>query len=135
MRKTDFTTKIFALGVLLTLGGCMQAKALPHMDELLVLKAYSDEKEAQRSWVGAENQKFERLLITVKDKSIKSYADQDAVLTEFGPPVISDHVKENDQTLTRWLYRHPIQRFATDRVYLYFSPDGHMLKSELIPSQ
>jgi hypothetical protein len=112
----------------------MQAKALPHMDELLTLKAYSDEKDGQHKWVDAEEERFEHILAAARDGSIKNYSSQSAVLDEFGEPVLRDEVTDNGQPLSRWLYRHPIQKSATDRVYLYFSSDGHLLKSEHVPA-
>jgi hypothetical protein len=111
----------------------MQAKALPHMNELLTLKSYSDEKEDQRQWVASKEEQFTHILKAVDDGSIKSYASQNAVIQEFGEPIIRDGIQDHGQVLTRWLYRHPIQRFASDRVYLYFSSDGHLTKSEHIP--
>jgi hypothetical protein len=114
--------------------GCMQVKALPHMDELLMLKGYSEEKDAQIKWVEGRKQVFEQLVSVVKDGSIKNYPSQESVVQAFGDPVLSDRIQQDNQPVTRWLYRHPIQKFATDRVYLYFNADGHLLKSELIPS-
>ena len=115
--------------------GCMQLKAVPHMDELLTLQAYSDEKESQIQWVEGKQKQFEDLLSAVKDGSIKNYVGQNAVAEAFGPPVISDQIEEQGQPVTRWLYRHQIQRFVGDRVYLYFKSDGQLIKSELIPSK
>ncbi len=114
--------------------GCMQLKAVPHMDELLRIKDYSDEHDGQTAWIEGEVKKFNSLLAAVRDGSIKNYPNQNAVVTEFGQPVLADNVPESPQAVTRWLYRHPIQKFATDRVYLYFDINGQLLKSEHIPS-
>lgn len=115
------------------LTGCAKVGQLQHLDELLTLKAYSDEKEAQQKWIEGENQRFQQLLTAVKDGSIQNYASRDVILKNFGSPVVSDVVSEKDQTLERWLYRHPIQKLASDRVYLYFDSNGRLTKFEQIP--
>jgi len=120
--------------VLFPLAGCMQVKALPHMDELLTLKAYSDERDAQSKWVEGQQQIFERLLSAVKNGSIKNFPNRDAVLAEFGRPVLTEKIEQDGQSVSRWLYRNPIQKFAIDRVLLHFSPDGRLIKFEHITS-
>jgi len=134
MRKTEIKIKFLIVAGAAFLSGCMQLKALPHMDELLTLKDYSDEKDGQAQWVGERQKAFEQLLSAVKDGSIKNYPSQDAVTAQFGQPVLSESVQDQGRSLTRWLYLHPIQKFATDRVYLYFTSDGHLLKSEHVQS-
>jgi hypothetical protein len=115
--------------------GCMQAKALPHMNELLTLKAYSEEKDDQSKWVESRQKSFGLLLASVKDGSIKGYAGEDSIVRTFGEPVLKETVEDPGGPLTRWLYRHPIQKYATDRVYLYFTSDGRLTKSEHIPQE
>jgi hypothetical protein len=122
------------LAITLVSCGCMQLKAVPHMDELLRIKDYSDEKDAQAKWIEGEVNTFERLLTSVRNGSIKSYPDHNAVAAEFGKPVLAEEVQDAGQTVSRWLYRHPIQKLATDRVYLYFDAGGQLVKSEHIPS-
>ncbi len=114
--------------------GCAKVGQLQHLDELLTLKAYSDEKDAQQKWVGEENKRFERLLAAVQNDSIQRYASRDAILKDFGSPVLTDIVEDKSQSLDRWLYRHPIQKFATDRVYLYFDSNDRLVKFEHVPS-
>jgi hypothetical protein len=125
-------TIVFVIAILSS--GCTQLKALPHLDQVMTLKDYSEEKDAQAKWIDGENKKFERLLTIVKNGSISGYPDQNSVLTEFGKPVVSESVQDAGSTATRWLYRHPIQKSATDRVYLYFDADGQMIRSEHIPA-
>ena len=125
---------LFLVIVVVLFTGCAKVGQLQHLDELLTLKGYSDEKEAQQKWVQEENERFERLSAAVKDGSIQSYTGRDAILKDFGSPVVSDMIEEKGQSLDRWLYRHPIQKLATDRVYLYFDPDGRLVKFEHIPS-
>jgi len=115
--------------------GCMQAKALPHMNELMTLKAYSEERDDQSKWVEGRQKAFNLLLASVKDGSIKDYSGRDSILQAFGEPVVKETIEDPDGPVTRWLYRHPIQKYATDRVYLYFTSDGRLVKSEHIPQE
>lgn len=114
----------------------MQVKALPHMNELLTLKAYSEEKDAQSKQIEEQLRLFEKLLASVKDGSIRSYPNQEAVIQAFGPPVVTDRINYHfNQPLIRALYRHPIHKLAKDRVYLYFDVGGQLITSEHIPKE
>lgn len=110
--------------------GCTQVKQLQNLDPLLTLKDFSDEKDEQAKWVEGELVKFHKLIASIDDGSIKKYTTQESIRQEFGEPVVIDHLREKDTTLERWLYRHPIQKLATERVYFYFDTDGRFVRFE-----
>lgn len=112
--------------------GCTQVKQLQNIDPLLALKGYSDEKEDQEKWIVQEVQKFENILAAVKNKSIAQYSTQESFRQQFGEPVLIEHIMDGNASIERWLYRHPIQKLATDRVHVFFDLNGHLLRYEHI---
>ena len=112
------------------LSGCTQVKQLQNLDPLLTLKGYSDEKEGQEKWVSQEVKRFENILAAVKDKSVEHFSTQESFRQQFGEPVLVEHIPEGNTSIERWLYRHPIQKLATDRVYIFFDSNGHFLRYE-----
>lgn len=121
---------LLVLGV--SLMGCAQVKQVQNLDELLTLKEYSEEKGAQEKWIEEEAAKFDRILAAAQDGSIKSVATQPLILERFGDPVLKEHTELDNKSVERWLYRHPIQKLAFEKVYLFFDADGRLLKYELI---
>lgn len=115
-----------------SLTGCTQIKQLQNLDPLLTLKDFSDEKDDQAKWVDEELQRFEGLMAAVQDGSIKDVTDKGSFLERFGDPVVIDNIMESNISIERWLYRHPIQKLATDRVYFFFDADGRLLRFERV---
>lgn len=112
------------------LSGCTQIKQIQNLDPLLTLKDFSDEKDDQARWVDGELQRFEGLMAAVQGGSIKEVTTKGSLREQFGAPVLADFVMENNRSVERWLYRHPIQKLAADRVYFYFDADGRILRFE-----
>ncbi len=112
--------------------GCTQIKQIQNLDPLLTLKDFSDEKDSQQKWVDQEVERFELLLAAFDDGSIKSLTTQDALRERFGDPVVVDQIQENSFPAQRWLYRHPIQKLASQRIYFFFDANGHLLRSERV---
>lgn len=127
--------RLFIFFLITLVAGCTQVKQLQNLDPLLTLKDFSDEKDSQQKWVDQEVARFELLLAAIDDGTIKDLATQEALRERFGDPVVVDQVQENNLTAQRWLYRHPIQKLASDRVYFFFDAEGHLLRSQrVIPS-
>ena len=131
----DRMNSLFLFLFLFLFSGCAQVKQLQNLDPLLTLKGYSDEKEAQEKWVVQEAGKFDSLVAAVQDKSAEHFSSQEAFLRRFGEPVLIEHLNEEGMLIERWLYRHPIQKLATDRVYIFFDQNGQLLRCEhAVPS-
>ena len=119
----------------LFLAGCTQVKQIQNLDPLLTLKAYSDEKDGQEKWVNEEAKRFDNLLKAVMSDSIDPASTKDSILQNYGEPVVIDHFKEHNSIVERWLYRHPIQKLASDRIYFYFDANGNLLRHDhVVPS-
>ena len=113
---------IFPL-LVLSLTGCAK---LAHMQELLRLKDYSDNKEVQAKYVKEQDRKFEQLLAAVRESKIESYQNKKNFLAEFGNPVFSRQVTHAGKTMDMWLYRYTTKYFSSEKVYLYFDQAGKL---------
>ena len=131
MQKRDM--KILAICLLATLsGGCAK---LTHLQELLTLKAYSDEQEGQAEYVKEQDARFEKLLAAVNSGDIENYFTPEQIIKTFGDPVFRREAEREGQVLEVWLYRYAIRFFDSDKVYLYFDDENRLKDWEHVPAQ
>jgi len=111
--------------------GCAK---LANMQELLTLKAYSDEQEGQEEYVKEQDVKFEKLLAVVKSGDIENYFTQTQITKAFGEPVFRREAERDGVAAEVWLYRYAIRFFDSDKVYLYFNEEKKLKDWEHIPA-
>ncbi len=110
---------------LIIFSGCAK---LAHLEQLLTLKAVSDNRDYQAQYVEEQNKKFEALLAAVKNNSLlENYPHKKMIVKNFGEPVFSREVEHKGQSLELWLYRYATQYFGSEKVYLYFDETGKLL--------
>ena len=107
------------------LSGCAK---LEHLNELLTLQAFSDEKDAQHEYIEKQNAKFEQLLEMARSDSFKQSMDKRRVLKKFGDPIFTKDVSIEGVELEEWLYRYPIEPFGSPKVYLYFNNNDELIR-------
>lgn len=107
----------------LFLVGCAK---LAHLQQLLTLKAYSQNKDLQAEHVNAQDERFEELLEVVKTDSLDQYPDKRSFLKAFGDPIFLKKVVREDTPLDLWLYRYAAQLKGSEKVYLYFDESGKL---------
>lgn len=107
----------------LFLVGCAK---LAHLQQLLTLKAYSQNQDLQAKHVKAQDQKFEELLEVVKTDSFDQYPDKKSFLKAFGDPVFLKKVVREGIPYDLWLYRYAVQLKGSEKVYLYFDKSGKL---------
>ncbi len=105
--------------------GCAK---LQHMDQLLTLKAVSDEQTRMGKEIQHQDVKFERLVAAVEEGSIAKYKSQKSVTGQFGPPIFTEKVEEDGQPLEVWVYRYAAQFFDSPKVYLYWDQSGQLVQ-------
>ena len=103
--------------------GCAK---ITHMQELLRIKAYSDNKDQQEEYVQQQNKNFEKLLEVVKAEGLDQYATQKKISKAFGAPVFKRDVTLNEKESEMWLYRYSTKYFGSEKVYLYFDERGKL---------
>jgi hypothetical protein len=124
--------RVYLCSYLIFLTGCTQLKQVQNLDQLLVLKEYSEEKEAQGKWIEQETENFNGILAAVRDGSIKNSPDRESIREQFGDPVIIENIEKDNAPVEQWLYRHPLQKLAFERVYLYFDSNGRLVRYEIV---
>ncbi len=103
------------------------------MQELLRLKGYSQEKDHQGLLVQQQNKIFERLLAQAKSGELKKYPDDKSILEAFGAPVFEKDVVVEQARYVVWMYRYSTKLFGSDKVYLYFGPQGNLKFYDFFP--
>ncbi len=112
---------IFFLTVLSS--GCAK---VAHLQELLRIKGYADEKDAQAVVVQRQDERFAKFLQVVKRGETASFADQKSVWLNFGPPIYETQTSVEAVAYQVWMYRYSTQRTGSDKVYLYFDQQGYL---------
>lgn len=112
--------------LLLSLCVCLLAgcESVAKVDELLRLRAYSNEKDRLALFVQKQNASFERLLNAAKSSSLSQYPTRKSIWANFGPPVFTTQVVLNGEVYEVWMYRYSTKFFGSDKVYLYFDRQG-----------
>ena len=119
---------IVCLIIVLFLCGCAK---LTHLQELLTLKAMSDNRDLQEKYVNKQNASFEKILEAYKNNSLGNYSDKKSIVKAFGEPLLIKEIARDNQNLERWLYRHAV-KVNSEKVYLYFDQTGKLIDWEYI---
>ena len=120
--KFRFSAIPFWVG-LLSLCGCAK---LAHLQQLLTIKAYSDNKDMQEQFVLKQNERFDKLLEIAQQQGLEGYPTKTSFLKEFGPPVFTRKIIRQNKPLEEWLYRHATEYWDGAKVYLYFDDKDHL---------
>lgn len=115
------------LFVVVLLTGCAK---LQHLDQLLTLKAVSDEQAQMGKEIERQDARFERLVAAVAEGSIAKYKSQKSVTGQFGSPIFTEKVEEDSQPLEVWVYRYAAKFFDSPKVYLYWNQSGELVRWE-----
>ena len=111
------------------LTGCAK---LAHMNELLTLKAMSDEQALNDKIVKEYDARFSALVLAQKNNQLAQETKK-TILNKFTKPIYTETVTLKGREIDRWIYRRYVKYFNSDQVYLYFDADGQLIKSEYIP--
>ena len=128
MRAPQICILIFILSFS---AGCAK---LQHLDQLLTLKAVSDEQTQMGKEIERQDARFERLIAAVEEGSISEYKDQKSVAGQFGPPIFTENVQEDGRPLDVWVYRYAARFFDSPKVYLYWDRSGQLVRWEFTPT-
>jgi hypothetical protein len=127
---TGKSCKLFqVLLMVIFLSGCAK---VAHLDQLLTIKAYSDNKDLQEKFILQQNQNFKKLLAAVKDGTLEPGTTHRVILKEFGAPILSRLTAADGKDLDVWLYRYATEYFNSEKVYLYFDQEGKLVKWDLV---
>jgi hypothetical protein len=130
-------SRIFLAGiqilVVLGLSGCTKLKLLPYLDQALLLQDFGQEKTQQQKIVDNTNALYDKLTAAIQSGDIAQYKTEKSIIKAFGQPVLSREQALDGKALKQSLYRYSILRTARDKVYLYYDPQGKLVKWESQP--
>jgi len=129
--KGNLMKKIFLVMVMLCFCGC----ALRHTSEIGRLQEYGRNMDEQKSYVKAQDKKFEELLKVVKTDQMSKYTTQADFLKAFGEPIFVKDVSGKKDYAILWLYRYDEKLFGSEKVYLYFDSAGSLVAWEHVPAE
>lgn len=129
MKTFQLSSSLLILS-LLVFTGCAK---VAHMQELLRLKGYSQNKDGQVSVVQEQNRRFEHLLVAARNGTLRQYSNQESIWTNFGQPIFDKKVKMENSVYQVWMYRYSTKLFGSDKVYLYFDSEGQLRMYDFFP--
>ena len=98
---------------------------MPHLDEALQLKAFSDEKDAQNVYVQEHDARFEKLLRQLKEPGFfKQYGHKRDIVKACGEPIFC----RADEGLEKCLYRRIARPGESPKVYFYYDAQGALVR-------
>lgn len=121
---------LLILILIIPLTGCTKLKQLAHLQPLLTLKGFSEEKKKQTDYIKARDRKFEELMKAAEEGDLASYKNQKKIHHRFGPPVYETFVTEDGSSYEVWMYRYQIKYFDSPKLYLYFDGEQNLVKWE-----
>ena len=109
------------------LSGCAK---LTHLQQLLTLKSYSANQDAQEEYVKAHDKRFLDLVQALESGQVSQYWNKKQLIRRFGDPIHKKSVARDDVMHERWLYRRALEYFNGEKVYFYFDPDDNLVDWE-----
>jgi hypothetical protein len=108
--------------MLLACAGCAEVQ---HLDQALVLKAYSDEKDAQNAYVQQHDMRFEDMMREAqRPDAFKRHSSKTDIARVFGDPIFC----RSAQGLEECLYRRIVKPMESPKIYLYFNAQGDLVR-------
>jgi hypothetical protein len=108
--------------ILLACTGCAEVR---YLDQALTLKAYSDEKDAQKAYVQVQDARFEEMLQRSRTPDVfDAYRNKTAFVRAFGEPVFC----RPSGDLEECLYRRIVKPAESPRIYLYFDARQRLVR-------
>lgn len=122
-------TLIFLIYLIFAVSGCAKVQ---HLDQLLTLKAMSEEGERQDKYIASQDKKFKQLLSDIQNNNLKKDLHKKAAVKKYGDPINETLATRQDQDTTMLLFRYAMKPFDSEKVYLYFDKDGRLIDWEYV---
>jgi len=111
------------------LAGCSGGKKL---EKLLTLKGLANEQDAMGNVVEEQDRKFAMMVEEKKAGTLDQYLSKRKFARIFGDPIFVDTVDQEDKQLDVWMYRYAAKFSGSEKIYLYFGPDGNIVESKYV---
>ena len=115
---------ILILMVVIFFNGCSNKGKL---SKLLVLKNIGKEQDSIDKHVKQRDKEFEKLILEAKQRGLAQYSNKQALINEFGDPVLEKSITIKGKDATELLYRYETKYFSGDKVYFYFDEKDELI--------
>ncbi len=95
------------------------------------LKALSKNIDQTQKYIDEQEEIFKKLIIDLEAKKLSAGLTKEYILAQYGEPILKKSVEIERNRLELWLYRRPVDRANSDRVYLYFDLQEKLAKWDL----
>jgi len=121
--------RIVIFVIVLSFCGCAK---LRHLPRLLIIKGYSENKDAQAEFVKEQNANFEKISSSIEEGTIGQYKTWEEIQRTFGEPIFSRIQEIDGEEVEVWLYRKGKDFSPEEKAYLHFDSEGNLLEWERI---
>lgn len=115
--------RILVYFLIFSLEGCSY---LSHWDQLMTLKGFSDNRKEAEKYVRNQNESFDKLLYDIQNNRLKKGTSKRVIRSRYGDPVFCKANEDRIGVEDACLYRHPLEYFSIDTVYLYFDENNKL---------
>ena len=107
--------------------GCAK---IVHLDQLLTIKAYSDNEDEKKQFIQASDKRFETLFHDLTAGRLAPATPREDVRKAYGRPVYERELGDGAEAGTLWMYRRQTDYSGGEKLYLYFDAQGGLLRWE-----
>jgi len=108
------------------MNGCALVK---YSDQIEVLKEIGRNQGEIQDYLNRQEELFELLLEDIENENLEEGVSKQYVLKKYGEPIYSKDIENTE----KFLYRHPVEYFSCEKVYLYFNDSGKLEHWEHVP--
>lgn len=132
-KTNKINKKVFPLLVSFFLfSGCTLITKAP---QLMALKRFSDSQKQIERYIAAQEKKLAILKADIKNNRLEKGTAYCDILRRYGSPVLEKELDGQQGFSKELLYRHPVEYFNTDRIYLYFDSALNLAQWEYQPKR
>ncbi|MFC1703272.1 hypothetical protein ACFL1E_00620 [Candidatus Omnitrophota bacterium] len=108
----------------LSVYGCI---TFEEISGLKTLHGYSKSQEGNERYVEIQEKKFQKLLSAYRDNKLEQGTSRRTIVRSFGEPISAREIDGESQAKERFVYRHPMEFFGSEKVYLFFDENRKLV--------
>lgn len=126
-----FIIKRLTLFVLiLVLGGCA---IIRDFEGIMTLKRYNASQVELQRYVDRQTKLFDRLVSDIKADKLDKGTTEARIVRMYGDPIFVKNIDDGSPAKEKLLFRHPMNYFTSDKVYMYFDENKKLLYWKYVP--
>jgi len=105
-----------------------------HYEQLMLLERLGDSQHEIEDYIEEQRDSFFKLRDDIKNNRLKIGIPKRKILSIYGEPIFCKDIANETDVKETCLYRHPLQYFSTDMIYLKFDKEQNLCCWEFIPA-